>query len=186
MQFALSFLLLVATGAAMAGGPPSDQAAPMADMHVHPSTPLQQPGQAAFAAIQEAVEALDADPHTDWSKISIDRLREHLIDMDEVTLHAQTKAQDIPGGSRIVVTGQGRTREAIERMVVSHAKAMGDYPLFTMKAEATPDGAVVTLVAKRPADVMHVRALGLIGALSEGMHHQMHHWMIVTGQMPGH
>ena len=57
MQFALSFLLLVATGAAMAGGPPSDQAAPMADMHVHPSTPLQQPGQAAFAAFSAGLPA---------------------------------------------------------------------------------------------------------------------------------
>jgi hypothetical protein len=46
----------------------------------------------------------------------------------------------------------------------------------TMTAESTSDGAIVTLLGKHPADVAHVRALGLIGALSEGMHHQMHHW----------
>ena len=30
-----------------------------------------EPGQAAFAAIQEIVALLDADPSTDWSKVNI-------------------------------------------------------------------------------------------------------------------
>ena len=184
MKLALS-LVLFAVSSAIVVARPADTSS-HTSMHAGVATPLKEPGQGAFAAIQEAVEALDADPNTDWSKISIDRLREHLIDMDEVTLHAQLKSQDIPNGSRIIVTGHGRTLDAIQRMVVAHAKAMGDYPLFTMTAEATSDGAIVTLLAKHPADVAHVRALGLIGALSEGMHHQMHLWMIVTGQMPGH
>ncbi len=46
------------------------------------------PGQDAFGAIQEVVQILQADPTTDWSKVNIARLREHLIDMNEVTLHA--------------------------------------------------------------------------------------------------
>ena len=46
------------------------------------------PGQDAFGAIQEVVQILDADPTTDWSKVNISALREHLIDMNEVTLHA--------------------------------------------------------------------------------------------------
>ena len=45
-----------------------------------------QPGQGAFAAIQEIVEILAADPKTDWSKVNIDALRQHLIDMNNVTL----------------------------------------------------------------------------------------------------
>ena len=31
---------------------------------------------------------LEADPTTDWSKVNIGALREHLIDMDEVTMRA--------------------------------------------------------------------------------------------------
>jgi hypothetical protein len=31
---------------------------------------------------------LEADPKTDWSKVNISALREHLIDMDEVTMRA--------------------------------------------------------------------------------------------------
>jgi len=47
-----------------------------------------QPGQAAFGAMQEIVALLQADPTTDWSKVDIDALRQHLIDMDEVTIRA--------------------------------------------------------------------------------------------------
>jgi hypothetical protein len=41
-----------------------------------------QPGQSAFAAIQEIVAMLEADPKTDWSRVNIEALRQHLIDMD--------------------------------------------------------------------------------------------------------
>jgi hypothetical protein len=46
------------------------------------------PGQDAFGAIQEIVAILEADSNTDWSKVDITALREHLIDMNEVTLKA--------------------------------------------------------------------------------------------------
>lgn len=38
------------------------------------------PGQEAFGTIQEVVQILDADPTTDWSKVNIAALREHLIE----------------------------------------------------------------------------------------------------------
>ena len=49
---------------------------------------ISSPGQAAFGAIEEIVQKLEADPATDWSKVNIGALREHLIDMNEVTLRA--------------------------------------------------------------------------------------------------
>ena len=52
-----------------------------------------QAGQGAFAAIQEVVEILAADPKTDWSKVNIDALRQHLVDMDNVTLSANMVAE---------------------------------------------------------------------------------------------
>ncbi len=46
-------------------------------------------GQDAFGAIQEIVQALQSDPKTEWSKVNIEALRQHLIDITiEVTLHA--------------------------------------------------------------------------------------------------
>jgi hypothetical protein len=47
------------------------------------------PGEDAFGAIQEIVRILDADPNTDWSKVDLEVLRQHLIDMNEVTLRAE-------------------------------------------------------------------------------------------------
>ena len=75
-----------------------------------------QPGQGAFAAIQEVVEILMADPKTDWSKVNIDALRQHLIDMNNVTLAANVKNQPIDRGVRFDVTGEGPVRNSIRRM----------------------------------------------------------------------
>jgi hypothetical protein len=38
------------------------------------------PGQDAFGAVQEIVRMLEADPETDWSKVDLEVLRQHLID----------------------------------------------------------------------------------------------------------
>src|SRR5438552_18068577 len=36
------------------------------------------PGQAAYAAIGEVVRLLEADPRTDWSRVNVEALRQHL------------------------------------------------------------------------------------------------------------
>lgn len=36
-------------------------------------------------------------------------------------------------------------------------------------------------------DAAKIRALGYIGLLAKGQHHQRHHWMVIRGQSPhGH
>ena len=60
------------------------------------------PGQEAFGTIQEIVRMLEADPATDWSKVNIGALREHLIDMDEVTMRARASER----ASRMVSRSQ--------------------------------------------------------------------------------
>src|SRR5947209_3755409 len=45
-----------------------------------PSGQPTMPGQDAFGTIQEIVGILEADPNTDWSKVNISALREHLVD----------------------------------------------------------------------------------------------------------
>ncbi len=145
-----------------------------------------EPGQGAFAAIHEIVERLMADPQTNWEQVNINRLREHLIDMEEVTLRATLRHEDIPGGQRIHVSGEGRTRQAIQNMIIGHANAMGDAEHWTMRAERANDGALVMVMAKRPSDLAQIRALGLIGLLSTGSHHQVHHLMLATGERPHH
>src|SRR5690349_8688830 len=55
-------------------------------------------GQYAFATIAEVVGVLKADPATDWSKVNLEALRQHLIDMDDVTLRSTVVQKQVPGG----------------------------------------------------------------------------------------
>jgi hypothetical protein len=151
----------------------------------HPTTTLREPGQGAFAAISEVVAALMADPATDWSRVNINALREHLLDMDDVTLRSSVRTEEIPGGARFTVTGQGRTVEAIQRMTMAHAP-MVPAP-FKMDAQERGDGAVVTVTTSDAAGVARIRALGFYGVMTLGAHHQEHHLAIARGEMsPDH
>ena len=82
-------------------------------MHSSEAAMPTMPGQEAFGTIQEIVRILEADPTTDWSKVNIASLREHLIDMDEVTMRAVATERPL-SGVQIMVTGEGRTRDAIK------------------------------------------------------------------------
>jgi hypothetical protein len=100
---------------------PMNHAAHHAGMAAPPSGTIPtMPGQDAFGTVQEIVRILDADPNTDWSKVNIEALRQHLIDMNEVTLNAKAVATPVDGGTRYEVSGEGRTLEAIKRMVPAH------------------------------------------------------------------
>jgi hypothetical protein len=142
-----------------------------------------QPGQAAFGAVQEIVTMLEADPNTDWSKANLDRLREHLIDMNEVTLNADAAVEHIDGGIRVVVTGTGRTLVAIQRMLPEHAREMNDKDEWTERAQPRPDGITLTVTSADPKQTAIIRGLGFIGVMASGGHHQMHHLMMAKGEM---
>jgi hypothetical protein len=64
-----------------------------------------QPAQSAYAAIAEIVRILKADSTTDWSKVNFEALRQHLIDMDAVTMRSQVSQKPVPGGVTMLVTG---------------------------------------------------------------------------------
>jgi hypothetical protein len=117
-------------------------------MHHHDagvSVPTQ-PGQDAFAAIQEIVGILEANPHTDWSKVNIDALRQDLIDMNNVTLEAKATSEPVEGGMRFNVTGEGAVRDSIRRMVTAHAAAMNGVDGWRFQAATTESGATLTVV----------------------------------------
>ena len=140
-------------------------------------------GQGAFAAIQEIVQLLEADPATDWSKVDIEALRRHLIDMDNVTLRADVKAEPVDGGMRFTVSGAGAVKDSIQRMVAMHAAAMNGVGDWKFAASETDVGAILTVLVP-PGDAAKLRGLGFIGVMTRGMHHQMHHLMIARGENP--
>lgn len=146
-----------------------------------------QPGQGAFGAMAEVVGILEADPATDWSKVDMERLRQHLIDMDEVVLRASVKATQVPGGLSMDVTGTGRTVQSIRAMVIPHSAELEGMPAWSAKAEPMPGGVRLTVVAREPSDaktVARIRGLGFAGLLVEGGHHGPHHLAMAKGEMP--
>ena len=144
-----------------------------------------EPGQSAFAAIQEIVGLLEADPATDWSKVDIEALRQHLIDMDSVTMEATVEATPIDGGMQFDIGGTGPAIGSIQRMVTAHAATMDGVDGWHFEASETADGAMLSVTAP-DADRAKLRGLGFIGVMARGMHHQMHHLMIAQGGHPHH
>jgi len=145
-----------------------------------------EPGQAAFAAIQEIVGILVADPHTDWSTVNIDALRRHLVDMSNVTLYAGSRAIPVAKGMRYEVTGKGAVRASVRRMIMAHAMTMNGKGGWSYRAEDRAEGAALTVTAPNPAELAKLRGLGFFGVLALGMHHQEHHLMIARGHSPHH
>jgi hypothetical protein len=139
------------------------------------------PGQGAFGAIQEIVRILEADANTDWSKVNISALREHLIDMDEVTLKAVANERKLDNGLEIAVTGEGRTLDAIKRMVPAHARELVKSG-WSMTAEDLPNGVKLVVTGGDPQQVVKIKALGFMGIMVQGAHHQLHHLAMAKGE----
>jgi hypothetical protein len=174
----------------MHGMQPPNGAMPM--MQHHPSAAFglapTAPGQDAFGAIQEIVRILDADPKTDWSKVELEALRQHLIDMNEVTLDADAAAKPVDGGIQVAVTGRGRTVAAIQRMVPAHAREIDETHLngWTAKTDSLENGVLLTVTSSDAKEERHIHGLGFIGVMVSGQHHQPHHLAMARGDMPAH
>lgn len=143
------------------------------------------PGQDAFGTIQEIVQILEADPATDWSKVNIGALREHLIDMNEVALRAVANTRPLDNGVAIAISGEGRTLAAIKRMVPAHARELSQIGLIA-KTEDRVDGIELAVTTGDPKQVAKLKALGFIGIMVLGGHHQPHHLMIAKGELHMH
>jgi hypothetical protein len=152
-----------------------------AGMHGASATPTM-PGQDAFGAIQEVVRILDADPKTNWSKVDLEALRQHLIDMNEVTLKAEAAPKQIDGGLEIAITGSGRTLAAIQRMIPAWVQMANGHNEWSAKATELPNGELLTVTATSPQEVQRIRGLGFIGLLASGSWHQPHHLAMAKGE----
>jgi hypothetical protein len=113
--------------------------------------------------------------------VNITALREHLIDMDEVTLRAVATERALDNGVEITVTGEGRTREAIKRMVPAHARELAGLG-WQARTEELPIGVKLVVTATDPGQVVRLKALGFMGIMVQGAHHQPHHLMMAKGE----
>ncbi|HET9423918.1 MAG TPA: hypothetical protein VFO55_00995 [Gemmatimonadaceae bacterium] len=141
-------------------------------------------GQYAFATISEIVKILKADSTTDWSKVNLEALRQHLIDMDDVILRAAVTRRTVPGGLQMDITGTGRTAAAIKRMVASHAHVLDEHTDYRPLVKDIAGGVRLTVTARdttKAATVAMIRGLGFAGIMVEGDHHAEHHLAMARG-----
>ena len=172
--------LLVTT--LLAAGPALGQSHEGHDMSSPDGAILTEPGQGAFAALAEVVARLEADPGTDWSRVDLRALRDHLIDMDRVVRDAETAVEPVAGGLRATVTGEPAVAAALRRMVPAHAAELSRDPRWRAEAEPIPEGAVLTVTSDDPTTAARIRALGFFGLMASRDHHREHHWAIARGE----
>ena len=180
-----SLLVLMGAAALSVGSTPL---AAQALAHTHGAADTRVPtegGQSAFSAIAEVVRLLEADPNTDWSKVNLERLRQHLRDMDLVTLRSTVTATPVEGGATFVVRGAGETVGAIKRLTGAHVAMVEMMGGPRIVRTELPDG-VRLVVTARDGDARsgaaRIRGLGFIGLMASGDHHPMHHLMLARGE----
>ncbi len=144
------------------------------------ATTLSEPGQGAFAAISEIVSLLESSPSTDWSKVDLDGLRAHLIDMDMLMTHSVVETSPIESGlqMRISLTGEGGP--AASRMVPAHAPVLAAETGW--KSSVNQDGEVIVWTVTSKKNAQKIKALGFYGLMAVGDHHREHHLQMATGQ----
>jgi len=158
----------------------------MSGMGNMPVSKLSEAGNDAFGTIQEVITQLNDDPSTDWNRVDLEALRQHLRDMNDMTLNVEVHSQQaIENGMVAVVEAiTPRAAEALARVSQAHPAQLQKETGWSMKV--TQDGNVFTFTATtdKPQEVDKIRGLGYIGLLAAGPHHQPHHWAMATGNSP--
>jgi hypothetical protein len=142
------------------------------------------PGQAAYGAIAEIVARLDADSATDWTRVNVEALRQHLLDMDRFTMGSRISSREARGGFEADVIGDGDVTGAIRRMTRAHFATLGESQGFRATVVEIPGGVHLVVTASDPDDVRAVarlRGLGVIGLMTLGNHHAPHHEAMARG-----
>ena len=143
---------------------------------------LVEPGQGAFAALSEVVRVLEADPETDWSKVDLSGLREHLVDMDRLISDAVVEETSLPNGISTAVTGNAETIATLRRMVPVHAVQLARDDRWTVAATETEDGVELRVTSNNPSVVARIKGLGFFGLMASQDHHRAHHLQMALGQ----
>ena len=143
-------------------------------------------GQDAFSAIAEIVDLLTLNPNTNWFNVDIDALREHLVDMNQLTLNA--KASKKLEGNKVVftVTGEGATLKAINRMVPAHALQLSVSTNWKADTQLNTNGVTLTINSEDSTEINKIFALGFFGVMATGNHHQEHHYQMAKGDSHSH
>lgn len=147
---------------------------------------LTEAGNDAFGTIQEVINKLNNDPNTDWAKVDIEALRQHLLDMNDMTLNVEVISQTpIRNGLQTIIKPTtARAEEALDRVFKAHPGQLQRETGWQMRVKKTDKQYTLTTTSKISAEADKIRGLGYIGLMAYGNHHQPHHWGMATGNNP--
>lgn len=150
------------------------------------AVPLTEAGNSAFAAVQEVVRLLESDPATDWSRVDLEALRQHLVDMENMTLRVKVlDSEPIAGGVRTRIRATTPDAHAsLERVLAAHPRMLAAERGWEMRVAREDEVFVLTITSPNEEDEPKIRGLGYIGVMVLGDHHAPHHWMVATGGSP--
>ncbi len=156
--------------------------------HQKTSNSLTESGTDLFATIQEVIRRLSEDPDTDWSKVNLEALRDHLRDMFEFSYNIDVISQlSITNGARILVKPvTKRAEHALDKVLRAHPTMLKMETGWDMQSSKADGQYIITVTTTNPTEVNKIRGLGYIGVLAIGNHHQAHHWAMATGHNPHH
>jgi len=145
---------------------------------------LTQAGNDVFATIQEVIVRLNNNPDTDWAKVDIEALRQHLLDMNDMAVNVEVlKQKTLINGLRLAIQGTtARAEKTLVRVFKEHPIYLKRETGWNMKVERYGKQFIVTTTTEKPEQVQKIIALNYIGLMAYGKHHQVHHWGMSTGQ----
>jgi len=149
---------------------------------------LTESGTDMFATIQEVIQKLSADPKTDWSKVNLEALRQHLRDMFEFSYNVDVLSQQaIERGVKIRVKPVTvRAEKALDKVLSAHPMMLKMETGWAMQSTKMKEEYEIIVTTTTPTEIDKIRGLGYIGLLAIGNHHQPHHWSMAKGQNPHH
>ena len=150
-----------------------------------PTTVLTEAGTDPFAVIQEAITLLEANPDTNWSKVNIEALRLHLVEMQDMTLNVTVEQEPIKLGFKAVITPTtNRALQSMSRVLSVHPSQMKEETGWDMVVTNNNGIFTIAVTTDQLQDVDKIRGLGYIGIMAYGNHHQQHHWAMASGENP--
>jgi hypothetical protein len=162
------------------------QERPQADVTMISASPLTEPGNAIFATLQEVVNQLLQDDATDWEKVDLESLRQHLIDMENFTVNVQVISKtDIEQGVQVIIEpSTTQAAGSLDRALSAHPAMLEQETGWRMVSEKSGTHYRIQVTSTNPEDAIKIRALGYIGIMTMGSHHQPHHWAMASGDNP--
>jgi hypothetical protein len=147
---------------------------------------LTEAGNDIFGTIQEVILKLNNDPNTDWSKVNVEALRQHLLDMHDMVINVDViSLKAIPNGLKCIIKPTtNRAISALKRVLQSHPAQLKHETGWSMKISVDNDKYILTTTSQDPKDVQKIIGLSYIGLMASGSHHQTHHFDIAAGRNP--